>query len=246
VQVRSFLFSLETFIPICQLPSPQRLTIPFDIEHREIYFTYQLSRSFQFPIAPLSSSPSSHPKMAGPDLGALGATFKICRVLQAVSLIAIIGMTANFVAEIVSAKTAPPAVLIGTLSVVSLPQNPSLTLSVAHEKYQTSVAVLYCVITFILFMDGILPFLVNTAMDSLLLIAVIVVAVTVGKPLSYLDCKVIGQVSGAASSAYAFTTALGDSLDQDGGKIDYNHWIGGTKSTCLEMKSVWGLSIALW
>jgi hypothetical protein len=95
-------------------------------------------------------------------------------------------------------------------------------------------------------MDGILPFLINTAMDSLLLIAVIVVAVTVGKPLSYLDCKVIGQVSGASSSAYAFTTALGDSLDQAGGNIDYNHWIGGTKSTCLEMKSIWGLSIALW
>ena len=83
-------------------------------------------------------------------------------------------------------------------------------------------------------------------MDSLLLIAVIVVAVTVGKPLSYLDCQVIGQVSGATSSAYAFTAALGDSLDQDGGGIDYSHWIGGTKSTCLEMKSIWGLSIALW
>lgn len=58
--------------------------------------------------------------MAGPDYGVLGATFKICRVLQAVSLIAAIGMTANFVAEIVSAKTSPPAVLVGTLSVVSL------------------------------------------------------------------------------------------------------------------------------
>jgi hypothetical protein len=57
--------------------------------------------------------------MLGPDFGALGATFKICRALQAVSLIAVIGMTANFVAEIVSTKTSPPAVLIGTLSVVS-------------------------------------------------------------------------------------------------------------------------------
>ena len=108
------------------------------------------------------------------------------------------------------------------------------------------MAVLYCAITFILLLDGILPFLINTAMDSLLLIAVIVVAVTVGKPLSYLDCKVIGQVSGASSSAYAFTAALGDSLDQDEGKTDYSHWIGCTKSTCLQMKSIWGLSIALW
>lgn len=184
--------------------------------------------------------------MAGPDFGALGATFKICRILQAVSLIAVIGMTANFVSEIVSVKTAPPAVLVGTLSVVSLVQPFQQYLHRLHDLQQTSVAVIYCVITFILFMDGILPFLINTAMDSLLLIAVIVVAVTVGKPLSYLDCNVIGQVSGASSSAYAFTAALGNSFGQDGGKIDYNHWIGGTKATCLEMKSIWGLSIALW
>lgn len=69
--------------------------------------------------------------MAGPDFGALGATFKVCRVLQAASLIAVIGMTANFVSEIVSAKTSPPAVLVGTLSVVSLfdPQTLSLRLT---------------------------------------------------------------------------------------------------------------------
>jgi hypothetical protein len=34
-------------------------------------------------------------------------------------MIAIIGMTANFISEIVSANVAPPNVLIGTLSVVS-------------------------------------------------------------------------------------------------------------------------------
>ena len=56
--------------------------------------------------------------MAGPDFGALGATFKIVRVLQAVSLVAVIGMTANFISEMVSANTSPPKVLVGTLSVV--------------------------------------------------------------------------------------------------------------------------------
>jgi hypothetical protein len=87
--------------------------------------------------------------------------------------------------------------------------------------------------------------LINTILDSLFLIAVIVVAVVVGKPLSYLDCKVIGEMSGTSSSAYAFTAALGSSLDKIG-KINYNDWIGTSKSTCLEMKSIWGLSIALW
>jgi hypothetical protein len=57
--------------------------------------------------------------MAGPNYGAIGVTFKIVRILQGASLIAIIGMTANFISEIVSANQSPPKVLIGTLSVVS-------------------------------------------------------------------------------------------------------------------------------
>ena len=56
--------------------------------------------------------------MAGPDYGALGATFKIVRVLQAISMIAMIGMTANFISQMVSSTQTPSDVLIGTLSVV--------------------------------------------------------------------------------------------------------------------------------
>jgi hypothetical protein len=59
-------------------------------------------------------------KMAGPDAGALGGTFRIVRILQVVSLIAIIGMAANFVAEMVSSNNAPSNVLVGTLSIVSI------------------------------------------------------------------------------------------------------------------------------
>ncbi|KAL9615380.1 MAG: hypothetical protein Q9167_000208 [Letrouitia subvulpina] len=56
--------------------------------------------------------------MAGPDHGALGSTFKIVRILQAVSLIAIVGMAANFVSQIVSSNNRPSDVLVGTLSVL--------------------------------------------------------------------------------------------------------------------------------
>lgn len=56
--------------------------------------------------------------MAGPD-GALGATFKIVRILQALSLIAIIGMAANFISQMVQHNNTPSDVLVGTLSVVS-------------------------------------------------------------------------------------------------------------------------------
>lgn len=110
---------------------------------------------------------------------------------------------------------------------------------------QTCIAVLYCAITFILYIDNILPFLITTAMDGMLLIALIVVSVVVGKPLSYLNCQVIGT-SSVAESAYQFSTELKGSYNHPGTKIEYSNWIGATKSTCLEMKAVWGLSIALW
>ena len=61
-------------------------------------------------------------------------------------------------------------------------------------------------------MDDHLPFLLNTILDTMLLIALVVVAVLVGKPLSYLDCQAIDKVADDASSALAFTAALGSSL----------------------------------
>ena len=57
--------------------------------------------------------------MQGPNFGALGMAFTVVRGMQAVSLIAIIGMTANFISEMVAVDQAPPQVIVGTLSVVS-------------------------------------------------------------------------------------------------------------------------------
>lgn len=105
---------------------------------------------------------------------------------------------------------------------------------------------LYCAITVILFLDGLLPYLINAIIDSLFLIALIVVSVVVGKPLSYLQCTVIGDLNSSASSAMSFASALSNSLANEGGRINYGNWIGTNKSTCLQMKSIWGLSIALW
>ncbi len=100
-------------------------------------------------------------------------------------------------------------------------------------------------ITYILFIDNILPHLINTGIDGLLLIALIVIAVVVGKPLSYLNCQVIGS-SSVAESAYQLGTELKASLQNEGGKVVYSNWIGASKVTCYEMKAIWGLSIALW
>ncbi|TQS31443.1 hypothetical protein Golomagni_08274, partial [Golovinomyces magnicellulatus] len=102
--------------------------------------------------------------MAGPAApGALGLTFSVMRAMQLVSLIIIIGMSSNFVAEIVGSDYAPPSALIGTLVVACL----------------TAV---YIVISYILYLDSMLPLLIATAADFLCLIAGIAVACVVGKP----------------------------------------------------------------
>jgi hypothetical protein len=70
--------------------------------------------------------------MASQNFGALGATFTVVRGMQAISLITIIGMTSNFISEMVAADQAPPKVLVGTLSVVGSPPSsldPSIPLT---------------------------------------------------------------------------------------------------------------------
>lgn len=51
---------------------------------------------------------------------ALKATFQIACIFQACALIAIIGLTVNLTAEIVSINAKPPNVLIGTITVVCI------------------------------------------------------------------------------------------------------------------------------
>lgn len=97
---------------------------------------------------------------------------------------------------------------------------------------------LYCAISYILYYDSQLPFLIATGIDGLLLIAVIVVAVTIGKPLSYLNCAMLSNDGGS-------TISFVDSVGQNMSKIDYWVWAGASKTVCYETKAIWGLSIAL-
>ncbi len=82
-------------------------------------------------------------------------------------------------------------------------------------------------------------------MDGIVLIALAVVAIVVGKPLAYLNCKVIGS-SSVAESAYQLGAELKNTFNKDAGQLQYSNWIGASKTTCYEMKAIWGLSIALW
>lgn len=58
------------------------------------------------------------------DHGYYGFAFLGCRPLQIVSLITIIGMTGNFIAEIAHAKQRAPSELVGTIVMVRLHHPP--------------------------------------------------------------------------------------------------------------------------
>lgn len=89
---------------------------------------------------------------------------------------------------------------------------------------------------------------VMTAADSLLLIAFIVVSVTLGKPVSYLNCYAIRNVSKEAEAAYSYRYAVevSSNFNVNGSRLTFANWIGNTKSNCFQTKAVWGFSIALW
>ena len=82
-------------------------------------------------------------------------------------------------------------------------------------------------------------------MDGMMLLAIAIVAVVVGRPLSYLNCQEIGSNS-VAQSAAQLNNELKYSLKTNGGHVVYSNWIGASRTTCYEMKAIWGLSIALW
>jgi hypothetical protein len=86
-------------------------------------------------------------------------------------------------------------------------------------------------------------------LDFLLLIATIVVAATIGKPLSQLTCEVLpaagtstiasgAQVFVASSSGVTYRSALMKA-------VDYFTFVAVDQPHCYEIKAVWGLSIAL-
>lgn len=168
-------------------------------------------------------------RFQAPQLGALGVAFTSFRALQFFSLVAVIGLTANFVNEIVEAQRETPDVLIGTLTVAS-------------------TAALYVAISYILYYDGLLPLLISACMDLCLLVALIVVAATIGMPLSLLTCKALPEKmpSAISSGITMVSTAQGITYRNVLGKaVNYFAFVATDRAHCYEVKAIWGLSIAL-
>ncbi|KAI1500229.1 hypothetical protein F5X99DRAFT_250996 [Biscogniauxia marginata] len=161
-------------------------------------------------------------RFQAPQLGALGVTFTCLRAMQFASLVAIVGLTANFINEIVASQREAPDVLIGTLTVAS-------------------ISTLYVAISYILYYDGLLPLFIAGGMDLSLLVAAVVVSVTVGKPLSMLNCEVLPEPA-PPTQTFTLSISTRSSISK------YNTYLAlitTDRPHCYEIKAIWGLGIAL-
>lgn len=190
--------------------------------------------------------------MSIPSYGAmpLSKMFLLVRILQALCMIIVIGICSNFVQMIVVTGAEPPKEFVGTLSVVSASLFAPFRFTTDHLK--TCIATLYIMVSVGYYWSfANLGLLVMAGVDSLLLIAFIVCAVTLGKPMSYLNCYVIGKSSYEtdAANAYAFVASASQNMVENmknwSGSSVWN-WAGATKANCFQGKTIWGLSIALW
>ena len=70
----------------------------------------------------LRHTPSTLASMPVPDYGAapLAKTFMLVRGLSLFAMVCVVGLTANFVSEIVSTNIDPPREIVGTLTIVRL------------------------------------------------------------------------------------------------------------------------------
>ncbi|KAF2418932.1 hypothetical protein EJ08DRAFT_599196 [Tothia fuscella] len=159
-----------------------------------------------------------------PSYGAapISATFLIARVLQLVFLVIIIGMASNFVNSMVMANHEPSREIVGALAI-------------------TSIGTLYTLVSISFYWaQAELGLFVMAAFDALIFVAFVVVSVSIGRPVSYLNCY------------YRFENLEGSVLDglkanwaKKGSTINLAYWSGMNKSNCFETKAIWGFCIAL-
>lgn len=100
---------------------------------------------------------------------------------------------------------------------------------------------------YILYYDGLLPLLISGIMDASLMIAVVVVAALLGKPLSMLECPSLSASSTltTTTSTYVVTSRGVEYRDVLTKDLSFYTFATIDQPHCYETKAVWGLSIAL-
>ncbi|KAF2859009.1 hypothetical protein K470DRAFT_259289 [Piedraia hortae CBS 480.64] len=169
--------------------------------------------------------------VAVPAYGAapLAKTFVVTRGLSLIAIICIVGLTANFVSQIVGSNVDPPHEIVGTLVI-------------------TCMAGLYCFISVPYFYSNAnVGLLVMTGLDLCLWLSFVVISLVLGKPISFLQCQTLPNISAAANAqlSSAYTLSLASNLGKSGSTLGLQNWAGSTRVNCYETKALWGLCIAL-
>ena len=161
--------------------------------------------------------------MPVPDYGALPLAkfFLLCRMLSLTAMVCIVGLTANFVSEIVSTNLAPPREVVAALTIVSHMFHAFLGLS-TDTCSKTCLAALYNLISIPFFYARAnMGLLIMTLVDSFLLLSFAIISIVFGKPLSFLNCAVVtsASASGNAESSAAWLQSIASNIGKDGSAL---------------------------
>lgn len=104
---------------------------------------------------------------------------------------------------------------------------------------------IYVVITYILYYDNMLPLLFTAILDGVLLVASIVVAALIGKPLSMLNCKALPPQTDASFGTYSTALPFPTRAVSITKTLSYFTFVAVDQPTCYKIKAVWGLAISL-
>jgi len=156
--------------------------------------------------------------------GYYGFAFVGSRPTQIVSLIAVIGMVGNFIAEIAKTKQRAPPELIGTI-------------------VMSCITILWTILSVTAYDDDHIPYLATCAIDIVLLIPFIVFAALLGNPLSIVSC---GDLPKATSTLNTTVILLQSSPNKlPGSVMTLTNFVDAEQTLCYESMAVWGLLIAL-
>jgi len=159
-----------------------------------------------------------------PSYGAhpLSVTFLTVRIAQLTSIVVILGLTGNFINEMVMQNYQPSTEVIGTIAIAS-------------------IVALYVLVTIPFYMSHAnMGLYIMAGLDFMMLIAWIVVSVVIGKPISYLNCYFPGKTT----DGHVLADIL-NNINKVGSTLTLQSWAGLDKSNCFETKAIWGFSIAL-
>ena len=108
--------------------------------------------------------------------------------------------------------------------------------------WKTSLATLYTIVSIAFYWAvADIGLFVMAGFDFLILIAFIVVSVSVGRPVSYMNCYYPNGIPDQNGNTGQIMSEVMSSLGQTGLK----YWAHLNKSNCFETKAIWGFGIAL-